>query len=174
MIVILYDSSCNETEFIAEHIKRGIERDLNTCIFMRLNNIDFHVLDSARLIIFGCPTNTINGISQEMFNFMNKTNDRFENQVWKNKLAAGFTNVSSDSKKTIEELCNFSAKHSMLWIPQGHIAENCKLENHDPLRRDINKIKSYLGCISGFNDKTGIFFGRHISYQCRLHLFPSL
>ena len=49
----------------------------------------------------------------------------------------------------------------MIWIPQGHLAEN-----EGTGMRGINKNKSYLGCISEENDFTPFFFGKRIAQQC--------
>lgn len=163
MIVILYDYECSHICNIAQLIKNGVESENEVCPLMNLRNIDFEKLQSANGIIFGCCAGFFSGISEKMMNFMNSTVDRFENQNWKNKCAAGFTsNIESDATKVIDTFINFSARQSMIWIPQGHIAEN-----EASGTRGINKNKSYLGCISGENDTTPFFFGKRIAQQSR-------
>jgi hypothetical protein len=161
MIVILYDTNCNLLYTIASNIKSGIESENKSCFLMSIGNIEYETLDLAECIIFGCKSGITPGITYNMSLCMEKTEDRYENQKWKNKFASGFTTTGIHSVKIIEDFCNFSAKHSMIWIPQGHLAEN-----EGTGMRGINKNKSYLGCISEENDFTPFFFGKRIAQQC--------
>jgi hypothetical protein len=163
MIVILYDPESNTTHEIAKKIRTGIEHENKTCILMDLADVDLNTLISAKAIVFGCHAGFLSGVSQSMVKFMNYTKtDIFENQNFKNKFAAGFTTRQGcDSTGVIEDICAFSAKHSMIWISQGNIAEN---EGADHI--EINRNRSYLGCISSWNDVTPIFFGRRIAQVC--------
>jgi hypothetical protein len=173
MIVIVYDDQCEITHRIARRIKDGIDRENVLSVLMSLNNIDEIVLDTCNTIIFGCQTSQIlPGVSKAMVEFMDTTHDRYENQTWKNKLCAGFTtNVGFNSIKTLEDICSFSAKHSMHWISQGHIGQN---EGHRAFfgstTTRVNNVKSYLGCITNVeqNDMTPYFFGVRIAQQSRL------
>ena len=166
-IAIVYDPSCDVTKEIALNIIHGIEEEDIAVTLIDCNNPDYEYLDSCKLIVFGCPTGRILGVSENMANFMRKSEDRFENQVWKNKLSAGFTTIGNDSPGIIEDFCRFAAKHSMLWIPQGRIEEN-----EGRRFSDVNLNKSYLGCISRVNDITAMLFGKRLAKQSRLHLFP--
>lgn len=157
MIVILYDPECQITNGLALKIKLGIGSE---CILMNLDNVDNHILNLAKCIIFGCRTGFSPGVSEAMLNFMNNSRGQFENQIWKNKFAAGFTSDTGlNASRTIEDLCNFASKHSMLWIPQGHLAETEGLN-----MGIINKNKSFLGCISlPDQDQTAYCFGLRIA-----------
>jgi multimeric flavodoxin WrbA len=174
MIVILYDNECDITHRTALRIKEGIEREIVPCYLMTLDDIDITRLTLARCIIFGCRSGFSGGVTNKMSRFMERTRGEFENQIWKNKFASGFTvNTGVTSKDVIEELCNFAAKHTMIWIPQGHLAEN---EGHHAFennsRARINSNKSYLGCIATIDqsDLTPAYFGRRIGRQVHLLL----
>jgi len=167
-IAIVYDPSCDLTKNIALNIMSGIEEEDVAVMLIDCNEPDYEYLDSSKLIIFGCPAGRILGVSENMANFMRKSQDRFENQVWKNKLSAGFTTIGIDSSGIIEDFCRFAAKHSMLWIPQGRIEENEGSRGFT----DVNLNKSYLGCITHANDITATVFGKRLGKQSRLHLFP--
>jgi multimeric flavodoxin WrbA len=169
MIIILYDVGCNLTHAIALKIKTGIEREIVPCYLMTIDDIDIARLTLARCIIFGCPSRFSGGVSHKMSKFMDKTRNEFENQVWKNKFAAGFTvETEISSNNVIEEICNFSAKHSMIWISQGHLEEN---EAHGTYRR-VNSNKSYLGCVASVDqiDTTAEWFGIRVGRQVRVLL----
>jgi len=162
MIVILYDSDSEEIRQVASRIRNGI----GNCETMALNNISYSVLGRADTIIFGCKSGLTPGISQGMLQFMDRSQDRFANQAWKNKLAAGFTiGEGSTTLKTLEDLFAFACKHSMIWIPQGHLEEN-EGQNR-PMGTTVNSNKSYLGCIASLRntDLTAETFGRRISQQ---------
>jgi NAD(P)H dehydrogenase (quinone) len=165
MIIILYDSECNTTRILAQKIRIGIEQDGQVCELMQINNINEQNLNSAECIIFGCQSGFLPGVSYKMAKYMNKTRGIFENQIWKNKLAAGFTpDAGTNSVNIIQEFCNFAAKHSMIWISQGRLENEARTI---PQNRRINSNKSFLGCIATIEqaDYTAEFFGRRISQQ---------
>jgi len=166
MIVILYDPEISDLRLLALKIKGGIDNENQRNLLMPLNLIDEDILDSAKCIIFGCHSGINGDISTGMLEFMNSTSSKFHNQIWKNKLAAGFT---TGSQKTIEDLCNFAAKNSMIWITQGHLAEN--EGSHvffGSSRTRVNSNRSFLGCISMPEqyDLTASCFGTRIAQQC--------
>ena len=169
MIVILYDSESEEIRRIVSRISSGI----GNCETMAIDNVSYSVLGRADTIIFGCKSGLTPGLSYRMLQFMDRSQDRFLNQVWKNKFAAGFTvGEGSTSIKTLEDLFAFACKHSMIWIPQGHLAEN---EGHNrPNGTTVNSNKSYLGCIATLHntDLTAETFGRRINQQTHRLLNP--
>jgi hypothetical protein len=169
MIVILYDSESEEIQRVVSRIRNGIGR----CEIMTLNNINHSVLERADTIVFGCKSGLTPGLSQGMLQFMDRTYDRFVNQVWRNKFASGFTiGEGSTSIKTLEDLFAFACKHSMIWIPQGHLEEN-EGQNR-PMGTTVNRNKSYLGCIVTLEntDLTAETFGRRIRERTERLLNP--
>jgi hypothetical protein len=162
MIVILYDTESEEIQRVVSRIRNGI----GNCEMMTLDNINHSILERADTIIFGCKSGLTPGISRGMLEFMDRSHDRFANQVWKNKFAAGFTiGEGSTSIKTLEDIFAFACKHSMIWIPQGHLEEN-EGQNRS-MGTTINSNKSYLGCIATLRntDLTAETFGRRIRQQ---------
>ena len=121
MIVILYDPESNTTHEIAKKIELGIENENRLCVLMDLADVEINTLISAKAIVFGCHAGFSPGVSQSMVRFMNYTKtDIFENQVFKNKFAAGFTTRSGyDSTGIIEDMLVFGAG-----IPDGATVEN--------------------------------------------------
>lgn len=177
MIVIVFDNECQMTHGIAMKIRNGIEREGLLCQLMPINDISEQNLNDARCIIFGCRTGFVPGISYKMAKYMNRTDSIFSNQVWKNKFAAGFTtNTGTNSVNVIQDLCNFSARHSMIWISQGHLAEN---EGHNVFYGSsstrVNSNKSFLGCIATADqsDFTAECFGKRIAQRIHDFLNPN-
>lgn len=133
-----------------------------------INNYNITDLISADTIIFGCHT-IMGGVSSEFKLFMEYLDGSWQNQVLKDKFAAGFTTGHSrfDKTGTLQELSMFSAMHSMVWISQGHIAENSE---YNTLK--INRLNMYLGLASEPNidrddreadNRTAYLFGRRIA-----------
>ncbi|MBI3239672.1 MAG: flavodoxin family protein, partial [Flavobacteriia bacterium] len=68
-------------------------------------------------------------------------------QLWKDKLAAGFTNSSTlngDKLNTLQQLSIFAAQHSMIWISTGILPT---FEN-DRQTASPNALASYLGLMT--------------------------
>ena len=169
MSVIVYDADCAAVHDIAMKIQRGVEQTNITCQLMSLDTISDQILEGAHCIIFGCKTGITPGVSYKMARFMERTRDKFENQIWKNKLSAGFTtNAGAGATCTIEDLCNFAARHSMIWISQGHLAENeGRQAFYGSSTTRVNSNKSYLGCIATpeQSDLTAEIFGKRIGQR---------
>ena len=107
-------------------------------------NID--KLHQADTLIFGCPT-YMGTISAEFKTFMESTGKFWYKQIWKNKLAAGFTTSSTsngDKLNTLQQLSIFAAQHSMIWISTGIMPE---FEN-DKQTPKPNGMASYLGLMT--------------------------
>jgi multimeric flavodoxin WrbA len=170
MIVILYDAESEEIHRVVSRIRNGMG---GRCEIMTLDKICHSVLEQADTIIFGCKSGLTPGLSNRMLEFMDRTQDRFINQVWRNKFASGFTiGEGSTSIKTLEGLFAFTCKHSMIWIPQGHLEEN---EGQNiPMGTTVNSNKSYLGCIATLRntDLTAETFGKRIRQQTERLLNP--
>jgi len=173
MIIILYDSDCNTTHAIAQKIMYGIQCENVSCHLMTIESLNESRLNLADCIIFGCRAGFTPGVTTKMSQFMDRTRVHFENQDWRNKFAAGFTtNTGSNSVNVIQDFCNFAAKHSMLWIPQGHLEEN--EGRNRPIDTRVNNNSSFLGCITSVSqgNLTAEYFGRRIAQQTRRLLNP--
>ncbi|MEH8015703.1 flavodoxin family protein [Rheinheimera muenzenbergensis] len=74
-------------------------------------------LDSADAIVFGSPT-YMGSVSAQFKAFADATSERWESQLWANKIAAGFTigsNFSGDQLHTLQYLQILANQHGMLW-----------------------------------------------------------
>lgn len=125
-------------------------------------------------ILFGCPT-LMSGPSAKFRQFIEFSMNQFHNQTLNNKIAGGFTAgtpLNGDRGQVLQALASFTAQHSMLWVNQGHIAEN-----EGAAERGINHAGSYLGLavetLPGehephFDDlRTANLFGRRIANSTR-------
>ncbi len=172
---IIYHSGFGHTKIVAEQIEKGI---LTTGIHTILVDVEsasnqLDVLNKSNTIVFGSPT-YFGNVSAEFKKFMESTGSIWYNQLWKNKLAAGFTHsstLSGDKFHTLNSLFLFAAQHSMLWIPLGIMPQHDKttgLQLPEP-----NGIGSYTGLmtysgndVNGFNLpldlNTAFAFGKRI------------
>jgi NAD(P)H dehydrogenase (quinone) len=153
-IAIVYHSGFGHTRVIANSIQRVAEEmgaDARLFNVTDLNgnqeafNNAMNTLSHFDAIIFGCPT-YMGGPSAEFKNFMDKTSRIWFNQGWANKIAAGFTCSglpSGDKLATLQALAGFAAQHSMIWVPQGHIAAN-----EGAGEQDVNRLGGFLGNMS--------------------------
>jgi len=144
-VIIVYDSLMHISALLDNIIDGVLSiNELNTnSINVRsidINNYNIADLISADTIIFGCHT-VMGGVSSEFKLFMEYLDGTWQNQSLKNKMSAGFTTGHSrfDKIGTLQELSMFSAMHSMIWISQGHIAENSEYS-----RLKINRLNTYL------------------------------
>lgn len=83
-------------------------------------------LDSADAIVFGSPT-YMGSVSAQFKAFADATSERWEQQLWANKIAAGFTigsNFSGDQLHTLQYLQILANQQGMLWagldVPGNH------------------------------------------------------
>ncbi|MEB0139591.1 MULTISPECIES: flavodoxin family protein [unclassified Undibacterium] len=100
-------------------------------------------LAAADAIVFGSPT-YMGTVSWQFKKFADASSKPWYSQVWKDKIAAGFTNSASmngDKLATLQTLFTLSQQHSMIWVGTGLMPANSKAAQ----RNDIN----YLGSFSG-------------------------
>ena len=100
-------------------------------------------LAAADAIIFGAPT-YMGSVSWQFKKFADTSSKPWFSQLWKDKLAAGFTNSASmngDKLSTLHYLFTLAMQHSMIWAGTGMLPSNAKAAQ----RNDIN----YLGSFSG-------------------------
>jgi NAD(P)H dehydrogenase (quinone) len=148
-IIIVYHSGSGHTKVVAEHIAKGALQEVSDVQLIPVQEAQSHLRDfeEADTIVFGSPT-YFGNVSAEFKKFMELTGGIWFNQVWKNKLAAGFTNSSTrngDKLNTLINLSLFAAQHSMLWIPLGIMPQ------YDEKGRQLeepNGMASYLGLMT--------------------------
>lgn len=75
-------------------------------------------LDQSDAIIFGSPT-YMGTVSAPFKAFMDASSSKWMEGAWKNKVAGGFTNSSSqvgDKTGTLQTMSIFAAQHGMVWV----------------------------------------------------------
>ncbi len=105
-------------------------------------------LNAAKMIVMGSPT-YMGMVSWQFKKFADMSSKAWFQQLWKDKLAAGFTNSASmngDKLSTVHYLFTLSQQHSMLWVGTGMMPANHKGANRDSINN--------MGCFSGLMTTT--------------------
>jgi NAD(P)H dehydrogenase (quinone) len=159
-IAIVYSSGHGHTRTVAEHIHRGAaafpetNAELIEITFDQIgadgrwmDDAIMTRLTAADAIVFGAPTYM--GSAHGLFKLFLETGfTPWLDQVWKDKIAAGFTNSASrsgDKLIAIEQMAIFAAQMAMVWVgvgdqPGGNFS--------DSRVTDINVNGSWLGLIT--------------------------
>ena len=105
-VVTIYHSGYGHTKKQAEAVHAGIESAGAEAILIAINaegtlsDSDWETLAKADAIVFGSPT-YMGSVSWQFKKFADASSKPWFGQVWKNKIAAGFTNnLSQFSKNT--------------------------------------------------------------------------
>ncbi|MBK1650233.1 flavodoxin family protein [Rhabdochromatium marinum] len=149
-VSILYHSGYGHTTNQAKGIVSGIDsvEQVQAKLIAinqdgEITESDWQTLDASDAIIFGSPT-YMGMASWQFKKVADATSQRWLNQAWKNKVAAGFTNSASmngDKHSTLHYFMTLAMQHSMLWVGTGLMPSNTKAAKRD----DLN----YLGSFSG-------------------------
>jgi NAD(P)H dehydrogenase (quinone) len=160
-VAIVYQSKFGHTKTVAEAVGRGVERVENTTLHLMdvehdmdvANNvIDWETLDQATAIIFGSAT-YMGSVSSGLKRFFEEVffQGRWTEQVWKDKLAGGFTDSGSrsgDKVNTIFDIVTFAGQMAMLWVPVGDPPGNNWSGGSEG---DINRLGSSVGLLTQSN-----------------------
>ena len=146
-IVIVFHSGYGHTKKVAEAVAESsggtllpIDAEGN------LPEGGWEQLAAADAIVFGSPT-YMGGASWQFKKFADASSKPWYAQVWRNKLAAGFTNsatLNGDKFSTLTYLFTLSQQHGMLWAGMGMKAPNAKANTRD----DVNHLGGYAGLIT--------------------------
>lgn len=166
-IAVIYSSGRGHTRAVAEHIKVGADAFPETraaLIEITFSQIGedgrWHDPDimgrlaAADAIVFGSPTYM--GSAHGLFKlFLENGITPWLDQVWKDKIAAGFTNSGSrsgDKLITLEQMAIFAAQMGMVWVGVGDQPGG----NYSASRfTDVNVLGSWLGLMTqSFADGT--------------------
>ena len=123
-VAVVFHSGYGHTRVQAEAVHHGasrvpgVEADL-----VPVDEVDsrWDALDAADAIVFGAPT-YMAGPSAPFKAFLDATSPRWQEQRWKDKLAAGFTNsagLNGDKLATLQALALFAMQHGMVWVGLG-------------------------------------------------------
>ncbi|MDC8787176.1 flavodoxin family protein [Roseateles koreensis] len=146
-IVIVYHSGYGHTKKVAEAVAAGsggtllpIDAEGN------LSEADWATLAGADAIVFGTPT-YMGGPSWQFKKFADASSKPWFGRVWKDKIAAGFTNSASlngDKASTLNYLFTLSQQHGMVWVGLGMLPSNSKAAT----RGDLNNMGASAGLLT--------------------------
>ncbi len=157
VIAIVYHSGYGHTAKQAEGVARGALSVAGaTAALVKVEDIDRHWadLEKADAIVFGSPT-YMGSASAPFKAFMDASSKVWFSQGWKDKLAAGFTNSSSqsgDKLATLQQFAVFAAQHGMIWIGLGLMPGNNSSAGRID---DLNRLGSFLGAMAQSNADQG-------------------
>ncbi len=148
-IVIVFHSGYGHTAKVAQAVAEGsggtllaIDAEGN------LPEGGWEQLAAAKAVVFGSPT-YMGSVSWQFKKFADASSKPWFTQVWKDKIAAGFTNsatMNGDKHSTLHYLFTLSQQHGMLWVGTGMMPSNSKAATRD----DLN----YVGSSSGLMTTT--------------------
>ncbi len=107
---------------------------------------DWAALAASDAIIFGAPT-YMGGASWQFKKIADASSKPWFGQVWKDKIAAGFTNsatMNGDKFSTIQYMITLAMQHSMVWIGTGMMPSNTKAAT----RNDVNYVGGFSGALA--------------------------
>lgn len=152
-VVIVYHSGYGHTRKQAQAVQAGAGAvaGIEACLLPideegNLGEADWAALADAQAIVFGSPT-YMGGPSWQFKRFADASSKPWFGQIWKDKLAAGFTNSSSmngDKLSTLHYLFTLAMQHSMVWVGTGMLPANNKASTRD----DVNWLGSFSGLMA--------------------------
>jgi len=141
---IAYFSGSGHTARLAQAIAEGAPH-ARLIEVSDLADADWHALDAAPAIIFGAPTYM--GSTAAQFDlFLEAASDRWQDMLWADKLAAGFTvatHGSGDKLGALMRMTVYAAQMGMIWIGQTEIGAPVNPDNPG-----INRDGSWLGLMA--------------------------
>ncbi|CAN5657815.1 flavodoxin family protein [soil metagenome] len=130
---------------------------------------NLELLHNSDTIVFGCPT-YFGNVSAAFKQFMESSGKFWYKQLWKNKLAAGFTissTANGDKNNTLQSLLLFAAQHSMNWISLGILPRFLNDEQTD----GQNRLGSYIGLMAQSDNSQTVVSPLHPGDQLTAELF---
>jgi NAD(P)H dehydrogenase (quinone) len=100
----------------------------------------------ADAIIYGSPT-YMGGPAWQFKKFADASSKAWFTQVWKDKIAGGFTNsasVNGDKLATLQYFFTLSQQHSQIWVGTGLVPSNTKAHGPD----DVNWTAGFAGALA--------------------------
>lgn len=156
-IVIAYHSGYGHTAVVADSVKEGALRVPGTqveLIKVEEAEANWDKFNAADAIIFGAPT-YMGSASAPFAAFMDASSKLWTKQLWKDKVAAGFTNSGSqsgDKLNTLVQMMLFAMQHGMVWVGLGLLPGNNTSKGSVS---DINRLGSFAGAMAQSNNDQG-------------------
>ena len=146
-IAIVFHSGYGHTQRMAQAVAEGAGGELIAIDAEgNISEAQWATLAAADAIIFGSPT-YMGSVSWQFKKFADASSKPWFTQVWKDKIAAGFTNsatMNGDKLSTLHYMFTLSQQHSMLWVGTGLMPSNTKAAN----RNDVNYVGSFSGAMA--------------------------
>ena len=146
-IAIVFHSGYGHTQRMAEAVAEGAGGELiKIDAEGNLTEAQWATLAAADAVIFGSPT-YMGSVSWQFKKFADASSKPWFTQVWKDKIAAGFTNsatMNGDKLSTLHYMFTLSQQHSMIWVGTGLMPSNAKASS----RNDLNYVGSFSGAMA--------------------------
>jgi NAD(P)H dehydrogenase (quinone) len=152
-VAVVFHSGSGHTRAVAEAVHRGaaaVAGVAATLIPVEVVEQRWADLDLADAIVFGAPT-YMAGPSAPFKAFLDATSGRWHDQLWKDKLAAGFTNsagLNGDKLNTLQAFSLFAMQHGMVWVGLGLPPGNHTSQGSPD---DLNRLAGFLGAMAQSN-----------------------
>ncbi len=147
-VVVVYHSGYGHTKVQAEAVMRGAARvsDASLIDVADLSQ-GLDELADADALIFGSPT-YMGSVSGPFKSFMDASSGIWLEQGWKNRIAGGFTNSSSqsgDKVATLQAMSIFAAQHGMIWVGMDLAPGNNSTHGSED---NLNRMGASLGAMA--------------------------
>ena len=151
-VVTIFHSGYGHTKKQAEAVHAGVMAQGASAELIAIDaegnitDANWESLKQADAIIFGSPT-YMGSVSWQFKKFADASSKPWFGQIWKDKLAAGFTNsatMNGDKHSTLHYMITLAMQHSMLWVGTGLMPANSKAAQ----RNDINFVGSFAGAMA--------------------------
>jgi NAD(P)H dehydrogenase (quinone) len=150
---IVFFSGYGHTKKQAEAVSSGVMEieGVNSILIAidkdgNISENDWNNLEKSDAIIFGSPT-YMGGPAWQFKKFADNSSKPWMKQLWKDKIAAGFTNsggINGDKFSTVAYLNTFAMQHGMIWIGTGMLPASQKAS----VRDDINWLGGFSGALA--------------------------
>ena len=151
-VAIVYHSGYGHTKKQAEAVHAGAAAANAEAELIAIDaegnitDANWASLAAADAIVFGSPT-YMGSVSWQFKKFADASSKPWFSQVWKDKIAAGFTNSASmngDKLSTLHYMFTLAMQHGMIWTGTGMMPANAKASQ----RNDNNYLGSYAGAMA--------------------------
>ncbi|MFI7338917.1 flavodoxin family protein [Streptomyces sp. NPDC050085] len=158
VVSIAYHSGFGHTAVLAEAVRDGVTTAGATAHLINVEEISeeqWNLLDASDAIVFGSPTYM--GTASAVFHaFAEASSKRWSNQVWKDKIAAGFTisgGKSGDKLNTLQYFTVLAGQHHMQWVGLGLMPG---WNTTTASENDLNRLGFFLGAAAQSNQDQGV------------------
>lgn len=139
----------------SEHIHKGRYADEEL----------FRQIDSADVLVMGSPT-YMGGPAAQFKSFADASSERWFQQKWRGKLAAGFSvgsNANGDQTHTLQYFSVLAGQHSMLWCGLDLSGVNARAELNRLGCENGLTVHARNGALVESDLLTARYYGQHIA-----------